>query len=61
MTEKIVHIDARGMHYTPLNQAVRKAVAEGATAPADFAPKNGTNFQLNQRENDMLMERRSLI
>lgn len=27
---KKVHIDARGMHYTPLNQAIRKAVASGA-------------------------------
>ena len=29
MSVKKVHIDAHGMHYTPLNQAVRKAVAEG--------------------------------
>lgn len=27
---RIVHIDAQGMHYTPLNRMIRKAVAEGA-------------------------------
>ena len=26
-----VRIDARGMHYTPLNRAIREAVASGAT------------------------------
>jgi glutamate synthase domain-containing protein 3 len=27
----VVRIDARGMHYTPLNRAIREAVASGAT------------------------------
>ena len=27
---KTVKIDARGMHYTPLNQKIRAAVADGA-------------------------------
>jgi glutamate synthase domain-containing protein 3 len=28
---KTVHIDAKGVHYTPLNQMIRKAVADNAT------------------------------
>ncbi len=30
MSMKPVHIDAKDLHYTPLNQKIRAAVADGA-------------------------------